>query len=81
MKINNNYSIDKNGTLIFQEMREVKKLDGTKTNELFTDRWYFSNTKDALKKYCQLALLESEDVKDCLKRIDELTNVIINLEL
>lgn len=72
MKLDNRYSIDKNGTLIFLEMREVIKKDGTKAMETYTDKYYYPNVATACKKYLDLTLLEnSKDVKDCINLIAE----------
>ena len=38
MKLDEKYSVDKNGTLIFSEMREVDKKDGSKVMETYTDK-------------------------------------------
>ena len=72
MKLDEKYSVDKNGTLIFSEMREVDKKDGSKVMETYTDKYYYPNVATACKKYLDLTLLEkSEDVNHCINLIEE----------
>jgi len=71
MIIDDKFTIDKNGTLTFAEMREIEKKDGTKEMGMYKENYYYPNTVTALKKYLDLQLLEATDVKYCVQLIEE----------
>jgi len=78
MKLDNNYSIkiDNSGTILnFQQQRQREK-NGEMVDFVHRDQWFFLSLPQALNKYLDLKLEGSEDVKDCLKRIDEVRNII-----
>ena len=75
---NYNYSIDTDGAgtiLMFQEQRQREK-NKEMVDFVHRDQWFFLNLQQALNKYLDLKIEGSEDVKDCLKRIDEVRNII-----
>jgi len=75
LKINNNYSIDTAGggcTLQFIELRERKKKDSNETETYtFKDEWHYLDVPSCLRRFLTLSLEDCTDVKECLKRIDE----------
>ncbi len=78
MKLDDNYSIkiDNSGTILnFQQQRQREK-NGEMVDFVHRDQWFFLSLPQALNKYLDLKLEGSEDVKDCLKRIDEVRNII-----
>ena len=78
MKLDNNYSIkiDNSGTILnFQQQRQREK-NGEMVDFVHRDQWFFLSLPQALNKYLDLKLEGSEDVKDCLKRIEEVRNII-----
>lgn len=78
MKLDDNYSIkiDNSGTILnFQQQRQREK-NGDMVDFIHKDQWFFLSLPQALNKYLDLKLEGSEDVKDCLKRIDEVRNII-----
>lgn len=80
MKIDEKYSIDKNGTLTFSETR-IRKDGKSKGEEfLFTESYYYPTIQTALKKYLDLVLLEeAEDIKHCISLIESTYNKITKL--
>ena len=79
MKLNENYSIESDGTgsnLVFKAPRVREKNDGTKEDYIFEDRWFFLTVPQCLRKFLSLSLEDCTDVKDCLKRIDEVESKI-----
>ena len=80
MKIDENYSVEKDGTLTFQEKR-IRKEGKDKGQEfMYKDSYYYPNTQTALKKYLDLVLLEeSTDVKHCIQLIEDTYNKISKL--
>jgi len=78
MKLDNNYTVDTDGAgtiLNFQQQRQREK-NGEMVDFVHRDQWFFLSLPQALNKYLDLKLEGSEDVKDCLKRIDEVRNII-----
>lgn len=82
MKLDNNYEvkIDNVGTiLIFQQQRQREK-NGEMVEFTHHDQWFFLSLPQALNKYLDLKLEASEDVKDCLKRIEEVRTIIKSIK-
>jgi len=82
MKIDNNYEvkIDSNGTILnFQQQRQREK-NGEMVDFIHKDNWYFLNLQQALNKYLDLKIEGSEDVKDCLKKIEEVRTIIKSIK-
>ena len=78
MKLDDNYEvkIDNSGTILnFQQQRQREK-NGEMVDFVHRDQWFFLSLPQALNKYLDLKLEGSEDVKDCLKRIEEVRNII-----
>jgi hypothetical protein len=78
MKLDDNYTVDTDGAgtiLNFQQQRQREK-NGEMVDFTHRDQWFFLSLPQALNKYLDLKLEGSEDVKDCLKRIDEVRNII-----
>lgn len=84
MKIDKNYtaSSDTYGwTLTFSEERERTKKDGTKEIYMYEDHSYHATLKQSLIRYLDLRLKGSEDVKEVLKRIEEVEGIIKKLKI
>jgi hypothetical protein len=78
MRIDDNYKIDFDNvgaTLIYEELRTRKK-DGDDINYTYTDKWYFLNIQQCLNKYLDLSMGDATDVKECIKKINEVRNFI-----
>jgi hypothetical protein len=78
MRIDDNYRIDFDNvgaTLIYEELRTRKK-DGDDVNYTYTDKWYFLNIQQCLNKYLDLSMGDAADVKECIKKINEVRNFI-----
>jgi len=78
MRLDDNYSIDTDGAgtiLNFQQQRQREK-NGEMVDFVHRDQWFFLSLPQALNKYLDLKLEGSEDVKDCLKKIEEVRNII-----
>jgi len=78
MRLDDNYSIDTDGAgtiLNFQQERQREK-NGEMIDFVHRDQWFFLSLPQALNKYLDLKIEGSEEVKDCLKRIDEVRNII-----
>ena len=78
MRLDDKYTVDTDGAgtiLMFQEQRQREK-NGEIVDFLHKDQWFFLNLQQALNKYLDLKIEGSEDVKDCLKRIEEVRNII-----
>lgn len=85
MFIDKNYKIATDNThgviLIFQEEKETINKEGDKIQKIFEERYYFPSVQTALKKYVSLALEPSEDVKDCLVKLEEAMERISKLKV
>ena len=82
MKLDDNYSIkiDNSGTILnFQQQRQREK-NGEMVDFTHKDQWFFLSLPQALNKYLDLKLEGSEDVKDCLKRIEEVRTIIKSIK-
>ncbi len=73
---------DNNVNLEFFETRERKKK-GTDEKEPFefVEQYHYPTIKTALIAFQQKYIKGSESVTECLKRIDEVENIIKNLKL
>lgn len=75
MKLDDNYTVDSDNTgaiLTYKEQRV--KEDGT--TYTFKDNWYFVSVEQALRKYIDLKIVGCEDVKECLKRIEQVKKLL-----
>jgi hypothetical protein len=78
MKLDNNYSVNTDGAgtiLLFQEQRK-RERDGVEVDFTFKDQWYFLSIQQALNKYLDLKIEKSKDIEDCVKKIDEVRDII-----
>ena len=78
MILDDNYSIDTDGAgtiLNFTEQRTREK-DGQEVEYTFKDQWFFLSVNQALNKYLDLKTEGAEDVKDCIKKIEEVRSII-----
>ncbi len=76
IKLDENYSINCDGTgttLMFQEER-TRKNKVSKKDEVYTfkDQWYLLSVPQAIIKYRDLVLTESKDLKDVIKKLEEI---------
>ena len=78
MKLDNNYEvkIDNVGTILNFKQQRQREKNGEMVDFVHRDQWYFLSVQQALNKYLDLKIEGSEDVKDCLKKIDEVRNII-----
>jgi len=80
MKIDEKYSVEKDGTLTFREKRIHTEGKDKGKEFVYTQSYYYPNTQTALKKYLDLVLLEdSTDVKHCIELIESTYNKIAKL--
>lgn len=80
MKLDNNYSIKSDSTgaiLTFQDERTREK-DGKEVPYTFKDQWYFVSVEQALRKYLELKIDGCEDARECLDRIEEVKQIILD---
>jgi hypothetical protein len=82
MKLDENYTAvtDGAGTILnFQQQRQREK-NGEMIEFTHRDQWFFLNLQQALNKYLDLSIEKSEDVKDCLKKIEEVRTIIKSIK-
>lgn len=78
MVLDKNYSIDTDGAgtiLNFTEQRTREK-DGKEIEYLFKDQWFFLSVSQALNKYLDLKTEGTENVKECMEKIEEVRSII-----
>ena len=78
MKIDDNYTVTTDGAgtvLNFQQQRQREK-NGEMVDFIHKDNWFFLSLPQALNKYLDLKIEDSEDVMDCLKKIEEVRTII-----
>jgi len=78
MRLDDNYSIDTDGAgtvLNFQQQRQREK-NKIMVDFLHKDQWFFLSLPQALNKYLDLKIEGSEDVRDCLNKIEEVRQII-----
>jgi hypothetical protein len=83
MRLDDNYSIDTDGAgtvLNFQQQRQREK-NKIMVDFLHKDQWFFLSLPQALNKYLDLKIEDSEDVKDCLKKIEEVRTIIKSINV
>ena len=83
--LDSNYTIgcNSNGTTLnFQEQRE-RKNKSTLEVELYTykDQWHYLSVSQAISKYKDLVLIHSQDLKDVLKKLNEIDLIIKSLKI
>ena len=82
MKIDDNYTVDMDGAgtiLNFKQQRQREK-NGEMIEFTHRDQWYFLSLPQALNKYLDLKLEASEDVKDCINRVEEVRTIIKSIK-
>ncbi len=82
MKLDEEYSINSDGvgtTLNFATPRQREK-DGKMVDFIYTDKWYYLTVEQALRKYLDLRTENCEDVKDCIKKIEEVKQIISKIK-
>lgn len=82
MKLDKSYTVDTDGAgtiLNFTEPRQREK-NGVMIDFTHRDQWFFLSLQQALNKYLDLSIEKSEDVKDCLKRIEEVRTIIKSIK-
>ena len=82
MKLDDNYSIkiDNSGTILNFKQQRQREKNGEMIDFVHRDQWYFLSLPQALNKYLDLKLEASEDVKDCINRIDEVRTIIKSIK-
>ena len=79
MIIDEKYSIEKDGTLVFREKR-IRREGKSKGEEfIYEDLYYYPNVNSCLKAYLNKSLEESTDVKHCIQLIQDTYNKIAKL--
>jgi len=82
MKIDDNYTVTTDGAgtvLNFQQQRQREK-NGEMVDFIHKDQWFFLSLPQALNKYLDLKIEDSEDVKDCLNKIEEVRTIIKSIK-
>ena len=78
------YSIECNGLGVMLDYQATKERIDTDTLETkivtVKDRWYFLNVPQALRKYADKVLEQSDDLRDVLKKLDLLHIIIKNIK-
>jgi len=78
MQLDEKFSVNTDGAgtvLLFQEKRKREK-DGVEVEFIFKDQWFFVNLQQALNKYLDLKIEGSKDVEECIKKIEEVRDII-----
>lgn len=78
MQLDEKFSVNTDGAgtiLLFQEQRKREK-DGVEVEFTFKDQWFYLSIQQALNKYLDLKIEKSKDVEDCVKKIDEVRDII-----
>lgn len=82
--LDSEYSIECNvlgTTLDYVATKERIDTDNLETvTYTVKDRWYFLNVPQALRKYADKVLEQSDDLKDVLNKLDLLNTVIKNIK-
>lgn len=82
--LDSEYSIECNGLGTRLDYQATKERIDTDTLEskivTVKDRWYFLNVPQALRKYADKVLEQSDDLRDVLKKLDLLNIVIKNIK-
>lgn len=82
--LDSEYPIECNGLGTTLDYQATKERIDTDTLETVTytvkDRWYFLNVPQALRKYADRALEQSEDLRDILKRLIAVEAIIKNIK-
>ena len=82
--LDSEYSIECNGLGTMLDYQATKERIDTDTLETKTvtvkDRWYFLNVPQALRKYSDKVLEQSDDLKDVLKKLKEVEVIIKNVK-
>ena len=78
MKIDDNYTVttDGAGTVLNYQQQRQREKNGEMVDFIHKDNWFFLSLPQALNKYLDLKIEDSEDVMDCLKKIEEVRNII-----
>jgi len=79
MRLDKNYKVsgDGSGTILTFTEERTREKDGIEVPYTFKDQWYFVSVEQALKKYLELKINGCEDVQECLKRIEEVKQIIL----
>ena len=82
MKLDEEYSIksDSVGTTLHFATPRQREKDGKMVDFIYTDKWYYLTVEQALRKYLDLKLENCEDVKDCIRRIEEVKQIISKIK-
>ena len=78
MKLDQFYSINSDSAgciLNFTEQRTREK-NGEEIEYIFNDKWYFLSIEQCLNKYLDLKIEKSQDVEDCVNKIEEVRSII-----
>ena len=78
MQLDEKFSVNTDGAgtiLLFQEQRKREK-NGVEVDFTFKDQWFYLNIQQALNKYLDLKIEGAKDVEECVKKIDEVRDII-----
>ena len=78
MQLDEKFSVNTDGAgtiLLFQEQRKREK-DGVEVDFTFKDQWFYLSIQQALNKYLDLKIEGAKDVEECIKRIEEVREII-----
>jgi hypothetical protein len=80
MRIDDNYTIncDGNGcSLLFEEQRDrLNKKTGEQESYTFKSQWHYLSVPQCLRKYTELSIETSKDLKDVLNKLEEINTTI-----
>lgn len=78
MQLDEKFSVNTDGAgtiLLFQEQRKREK-NGVEVDFTFKDQWFYLNIQQALNKYLDLKIEGAKDVEECIKKIEEVREII-----
>ncbi len=78
MQLDEKFSVNTDGAgtiLLFQEQRKREK-NGVEVDFTFKDQWYFLSIQQAFNKYLDLKIEGAKDVEECIKKIEEVREII-----
>ena len=78
MQLDQSYSIDTDsaGTILNFTEQRTREKDGKEIEYVFRDQWFFLSVNQALNKYLDLKTEGTEDVKECINKIEEVRSII-----
>lgn len=82
MQLDEKFSVNTDGAgtiLLFQEQRKREK-NGVEVEFTFKDQWFYLNIQQALNKYLDLKIEGAKDIQECIKKIEEVREIIKSIK-